>query len=70
MFEPVVLIAHRRLGAEIDVVGAVIVFSNTFGLAADGRENLTGLEHRAGLVVIHRQRQKSLAGGFGGRRSL
>ena len=54
--EPVGFLAGRRLGAEVDVVGTVLVLDQVLLVAVDSRELLIGLQFGAGLVVIERER--------------
>src|SRR5580704_7125669 len=49
---PVVFLADRRLGTEVDIHRSVGVHRNARFLAADAWELLIGLEHRACLVVV------------------
>ena len=54
--QPVAFLPPGRLGAEVDVVGAVGVLLQGIVNAADAREPLVGLQHGAGLVVVERER--------------
>src|SRR5580704_9973190 len=54
--QPVVLFACRRFWREIDVERAIRVLLYSLSLASDCREALAGLQHRARLRVVHRDR--------------
>src|SRR5208282_1820112 len=57
---PIVLLAGRRLRAEIDVDRTVGIDLEPLGLAADARELLVRLDHRARLVVVDDDRPEIL----------
>ena len=66
--EPVALVAFGGRGSEVDVGRAVGVGLDGAGLAAETGQVLVGLQHRAGLVVVHQQRPEPALGDVGWKR--